>query len=402
MRRYAAGDGCLMAFLQTALDDPDPRPCGRCSVCTGQLPHPGQRPSEASLLAARAFARGVDVVIEPRKMWPSGLEGRKGKIVGCELGRALAFADDPGWADEVRQLQSGDAPIQPAVADGLVEVLRRWKQQWSERPVAVVPVPSRSHPQRVASIAQHIATVGRLPIIDAFQTSGGAPPDDAASGARVRALLAGLRLRDDVQLPAGAGAAGRRHLSHRLDRHGGRRVAAQARRDCRAAAGGPPAAVRRPARTGSDQRALVDAGGHHVVDGRVGATRSQRPVVDPDDGADDQQQTGREREPGDVADRSRQTGDVGAVRQPVQGARQHHDDGSDDAWCGAGARTTSHPAHRPARSAPVSRSNDRSSADPTRPNVAIATANMVGRVHDERPARTARPPSRPTSNMVIR
>ena len=112
MRRYAAGDGCLMAFLQTALDDPDPRPCGRCSVCTGTLPHPGQRPSEASMIAARAFARGVDVVIEPRKMWPSGLEGRKGKIVGCEAGRALAFADDPGWADEVRQLQLGDAPIQ--------------------------------------------------------------------------------------------------------------------------------------------------------------------------------------------------------------------------------------------------------------------------------------------------
>ena len=41
---YAAGAGCLMRFLQQALDDPDPAGCGRCSVWTGQLPGPGARP----------------------------------------------------------------------------------------------------------------------------------------------------------------------------------------------------------------------------------------------------------------------------------------------------------------------------------------------------------------------
>jgi ATP-dependent DNA helicase RecQ len=203
MRQYAAGGGCLMAFLQQALDDPDPQPCGRCSVCTGALPHPGARPSDESLRAARSFARGVDVMIEPRKMWPSGLDGRKGRIAGCDIGRALAFADDPGWADETRALQSGDAPIEQAVADGLVEVLRRWKHQWGDRPVAVVPIPSRSHPRRVQSIADHIATIGKLPIVDAFTFSGQAPPDDSASAARVRALTAGLRLADGVAIPRG-------------------------------------------------------------------------------------------------------------------------------------------------------------------------------------------------------
>ena len=44
MRGYAHGEGCLMEFLQQALDDPDPAPCGRCSVCTGELPSPGARP----------------------------------------------------------------------------------------------------------------------------------------------------------------------------------------------------------------------------------------------------------------------------------------------------------------------------------------------------------------------
>ncbi len=32
MRAYARGRGCLMMFLQQALDDPNPEPCGRCSV----------------------------------------------------------------------------------------------------------------------------------------------------------------------------------------------------------------------------------------------------------------------------------------------------------------------------------------------------------------------------------
>ncbi|MEI7992665.1 MAG: DEAD/DEAH box helicase, partial [Actinomycetota bacterium] len=34
MRQYAHGRGCLMAYLQQALDDPSPAQCGRCPVCT--------------------------------------------------------------------------------------------------------------------------------------------------------------------------------------------------------------------------------------------------------------------------------------------------------------------------------------------------------------------------------
>lgn len=37
MKDYAEGRGCLMEFLQRVLDDDDPGPCGKCSVCTGEL-----------------------------------------------------------------------------------------------------------------------------------------------------------------------------------------------------------------------------------------------------------------------------------------------------------------------------------------------------------------------------
>ena len=197
MRRYAHGEGCLMEFLQRALDDPDPGPCGRCSVCDGRLPAPGAHPSSALVEAARRFFRGRDVVIEPRKLWVSGLAGRKGKIAGLATGRALAFADDPAWGDVLRALWQRDAPAPPEVLDGLVQVLVRWSASW-ERPAAVVAMPSRRFPLLVASLAEHVARVGRLPLVDALGVSGPPPTAEAASAVRARDLLARTSVRDGV------------------------------------------------------------------------------------------------------------------------------------------------------------------------------------------------------------
>ncbi len=188
MRAYAHGDGCLMEFLQQALDDPDPQPCGRCSVCTGTLPAPGSRASSGMVDAARRYFRGQDVVVEPRKLWPSGLPDRKGKITFLMPGRALAFADDPAWNDELAVLGQQDAPAPPVIMEGLVNVLRRWSRSW-ERPVAVVGMPSRRYPVLVRSVAEHIAAIGRLPLVHALTVSGPPPTVDAASAVRAKDLL---------------------------------------------------------------------------------------------------------------------------------------------------------------------------------------------------------------------
>jgi len=202
MRRYAAGEGCLMQFLQVALDDPDPMPCGRCSVCTGELPYPGPSPVAATARSAGSFLRTVDVEIEPRKLWPSGLDGRKGRINGCDAGRALAFADDAVWSEPLRAVAGSDGPVPAELADGVVALLTRWSKTW-QRPVAVVPMPSRRRPQLVGSLAEHIGRVGKLPVIDALTIAGPPPPTDVASGPRVAALLDGLRVREGVELLAG-------------------------------------------------------------------------------------------------------------------------------------------------------------------------------------------------------
>ena len=204
MRSYAGGRGCLMEFLQRVLDDPDPGPCGRCSVCTGVLPAQGRDVDLDAVRAARVDLRGADVVIEPRKLWPKGIVGGpSGRIVGALTGRALLYADAPEWSEAAREVAGPDGVLDDEVIEGMVAVLGRWRTQWAQRPVAVVPMPSRRHPEIVADLAQRIAAVGKLPLIDALVAAGTPPPQDVASLPRVRALLDGLRLRDDVVLPGG-------------------------------------------------------------------------------------------------------------------------------------------------------------------------------------------------------
>ncbi|GAB3921874.1 ATP-dependent DNA helicase RecQ [Microlunatus endophyticus] len=198
MRHYAHGDGCLMQFLQQALDDPDPTPCGRCSVCTGRLPAPGPRPDPATVRAAQQFFRGLDVAVEPRKLWPSRIDGVKGKINFLAEGRAIAYADDPAWQQTLAALWRSDSAAPQEILDAAVEVLKRWSRSW-RRPTAVVPVPSRRFPILINSVAAHLGEVGRLPVVDGLTIIGRRPTDDAASGVRVRELLDGLAVRDGVR-----------------------------------------------------------------------------------------------------------------------------------------------------------------------------------------------------------
>ena len=216
MRSYATGTGCLMEFLQVALDDPTAGPCGHCSVCTGALPAPGAQPAAASVAAARTWLRGRDVTLDPRKRWPAGV-GRTGRIVGPSVGRALAFADDPAWAGPLAGLRQPDAPaageqvaggsfageaMPGELVEGVIAMLGRWSRVWGERPVCVVPMPSRSHPGRIRALVDAIGAAGKLPVVDALSASGPPPPTNATSQARVAALLQGLD-HNGTPLPAG-------------------------------------------------------------------------------------------------------------------------------------------------------------------------------------------------------
>ena len=214
MRSYAAGSGCLMSFLRLSLDDPHAGvPCGVCSVCTGVLPAGlAFSPLATDVDTARVFARGIDVVIEPRKLWPAGSldrtgAPRKGRIGNVLVdGRALAFADDPGWADLVVPLTregAADGGLPPDVAAGVVELLARWARDWPARPTTVVAIPSRTHPLLITSMARQLAAVGRLELVDALELHGPRPLSNVGSAQRVAAVTSSLRLTGGGAVPPG-------------------------------------------------------------------------------------------------------------------------------------------------------------------------------------------------------
>jgi ATP-dependent DNA helicase RecQ len=179
MRAYVRGERCLMELLQESLDDPAAEPCGRCSVCRGQLPAQLEgRPSPETVRAVTALLRGQVHLLEPRKMWPGGAFGSRGRIPAEEahaVGRTLVFADAPEWRETIAAMFARDAPAPPDVLEACVRLLASWRTAWPARPEVVVDLTATGSPQLIASVADHLAAVGRL---DRVSLPGpGAPPD---------------------------------------------------------------------------------------------------------------------------------------------------------------------------------------------------------------------------------
>ncbi|MGN6693075.1 MAG: RecQ family ATP-dependent DNA helicase [Aquihabitans sp.] len=185
MRAYQRTEGCRLQYLREQLDDGGAEPCGRCDRCTGVTPH--VTVEEGAVADATQFFRSAQVVIEPRKQWPRGIEGRKGNIGPdrrAEEGRALAFGTDPGWSEALAPLFAGpDAPPSEELVRGVAAALKAWP--WGRRPTWVTWVPSRTRPLLVAGLAARIAEVGKMELVEAVvrTRSDAAPQADMDNSA---------------------------------------------------------------------------------------------------------------------------------------------------------------------------------------------------------------------------
>ena len=161
MQEYVNTDMCLMKFISLELDDPHAVNCGRCKNCCGEEFFPDQLSKEKVLDAIEFLQRGV-IVIEPRKMWPTGGVGNvKGKISdkyrnqeGCSLCRY----GDAGWGRFVREDKYEHK--NGYFRDELVLVsLDFIKNRWSPCPFPawVTAVPSLRHPDLVPNFAEKLA-----------------------------------------------------------------------------------------------------------------------------------------------------------------------------------------------------------------------------------------------------
>ncbi|MGW3497561.1 RecQ family ATP-dependent DNA helicase [Streptomyces sp. NPDC001020] len=209
MRDYVSTSQCRMEFLRRQLDDEGAAPCGRCDNCAGAWVDSSVSAETLTGAAKELDRPGVEV--EPRRMWPTGMPALgidlKGRIPAgeqCSTGRALGRLSDIGWGNRLRPLLAENAPDGPVSDDVLraaVAVLADWARSpggWapnaadaSARPVGVVSVPSLTRPRLVGSLAQGIATIGRLPYLGALThtgPSGGHAARRSNSAQRLRAL----------------------------------------------------------------------------------------------------------------------------------------------------------------------------------------------------------------------
>jgi ATP-dependent DNA helicase RecQ len=181
MRSYIRGEQCLMQLLQQSLDDPEAEACGRCSVCLGRLPLPLQPSASSETVAqVRQVLRSEQHVLEPRKMWPGGAFGRRGRIPAAEVadeGRVIVHADAAEWGELLSGPLRVDAPAPPELLDACVRALAGWG--WSSRPEVIVGLSAAGLPLLVQSVIEGLGSVGRLPTL-AWSVTG-TPPEDVTS-----------------------------------------------------------------------------------------------------------------------------------------------------------------------------------------------------------------------------
>lgn len=199
MTEYAGlAEGCRMAFLAAALDDPHAEPCGACDLCGGDMLPTAVDPG----LAARAaeFLRAQPLAIEPRKQWPDGKRIPADEQVS--EGRALCRWNDGGWGDLVRLgRRSG------RFDDELVTALAKLSAEWGPvpSPTWVTWVPSGRHTDLVADLAQRVADALGLPVVGAVAKRRPTKPQHTLqnSAQQLANVVGAYEVRPSPALPAG-------------------------------------------------------------------------------------------------------------------------------------------------------------------------------------------------------
>lgn len=206
MLAYLDTDVCRMRYLREQLDDAVPDgpegDCGRCDNCGGLRVSSDVDAGEVDRARARLDRPGV--TIEPRKMWPTGLDRLaiplKGKIASpAREGRAVARLTDLGHGQALRELfrtgQEGayDGSVPTPLVHAVVEVLGEWRPGVD----AIVLVESLTRPGLVADLADGLSRYLRVPVVGAWALEDPSVPPGAGaanSAQRVAAVRRRARL----------------------------------------------------------------------------------------------------------------------------------------------------------------------------------------------------------------
>ncbi|WP_341928121.1 DEAD/DEAH box helicase [Nocardioides psychrotolerans] len=206
MLDYLRTTECRMWFLRDQLDDPDAVPCGRCDNCGGFAL--SSDVSSAAVEEAEARLSRPGVVVEPRKMWPTGLASMgidlKGKIsAGAAEGRAVARLTDLGYGQALRELfrpDAGNGPVPVGLVKAMVEVLGDWRP----RVEGIAVVESATRPALTADLADGLSRFLQVPVVAHYAiVDPDVAPGQGAMNSAQRVAAVGRRFTLSGEVPPG-------------------------------------------------------------------------------------------------------------------------------------------------------------------------------------------------------
>ncbi len=166
VQRYVDEADCLMKFLEEALDDANPQPCGKCARCLGRaIVDSGF--SRDTAVSAALFLRHAELELECKKQVAKGalpeygLTGNIPVYLRAENGRILSRWGDAGWGQLV-----ADSKKAGHFGDELVlAVAEMFRERWQPTPAPawVTCIPSLNNVDLVPDFARRVANELGLP-----------------------------------------------------------------------------------------------------------------------------------------------------------------------------------------------------------------------------------------------
>ena len=177
MREYMEHDGCLMAFLQRALDDPTAQNCGRCHNCN---PKPSFSPDLEIVQQARQFLKARKFYIYPQKSWPMPQLSdhpihetyRIKEEYLASFGFALCEVYDGGLGDHIVQEKKNDRMYSDSVVIKFISMLKRSVHNFSRLQCITYIPPYNRDEQHVPALAKKVADKLGIRLVHAVSRIG--------------------------------------------------------------------------------------------------------------------------------------------------------------------------------------------------------------------------------------
>jgi ATP-dependent DNA helicase RecQ len=168
VQEYLDTRECLMEFLARTLDDPDPRPCGKCSRCLGR-PVVSEVFGHRTAVAAALYLKHSELPLECKKQTATDAFPRYGFAYNlpanqrAETGRILSRWGDAGWGGLVAEDKHAGR-FREELVEAVAEMIReRWLPD--PPPAWVTCVPSQRNPELVPDFTQRLAQRLELPFV---------------------------------------------------------------------------------------------------------------------------------------------------------------------------------------------------------------------------------------------